>query len=240
MSEHFTDVILFAVIAIFLVLKLGSVLGKKTGHQDRINLFKNFDNSDKKPASDKTAKSNSESNILNLSPNENKQNDGDQADNQHENDSAKDPLTLNIEAIQKIDPSFETDGFIAGATKAFEWILQAYVDGNGKVLKSLLSQDVYNNFANEIRQREKANLRIEDTLVGINHAEILDISLNKAEAQITVKIISDQVNALIDSEGKAVEGDPNKVVEITDIWTFTRDLKSGDPNWILTATRSLV
>ena len=153
--------------------------------------------------------------------------------------SEKDP-NLNIEAIQKIDPSFETEGFIAGATKAFEWILQAYVEGNGKVLKSFLARMFITILPMKFGDAEKSDLRIEDTLVGINHAEILDISLNKTEAQITVKIISDQVNALIDSAGKAVEGDPNKVVEITDIWTFTRDVKSGDPNWILSATRSLV
>ncbi|MBL6941640.1 MAG: Tim44/TimA family putative adaptor protein, partial [Rhodospirillales bacterium] len=90
-----------------------------------------------------------------------------------------------------------------------------------------------------IRDREEAKQTMEETLVGIRKADRVEAEMEGAIAQIPVKFVSDQVHALSDEEGTVVEGDPNKIVSVTDFWTFAHDTRSRDPNWSLTATRSL-
>jgi len=80
---------------------------------------------------------------------------------------------------------------------------------------------------------------MEDALVGINSAEAVEIFMEATIANVTVKIVSEQIKVVRDAEGEIIEGDENKVVEVTDFWTFARDTKSDDPNWTLVATRSL-
>ena len=80
---------------------------------------------------------------------------------------------------------------------------------------------------------------MEETLIGISVAELIEAEMEGPIAQITVKFVSDQIHALSDSDGKLVEGDPDKIVSVTDLWTFSRDTRSRDPNWLLAATSSL-
>ena len=98
---------------------------------------------------------------------------------------------------------------------------------------------MFANFEKSIRDREDANQTMEETLVGIRKADLVEAGMEGSIAQITVKFVSDQVHALSDEEGAIVEGDPNKIVSVTDFWTFIHDTRSRDPNWSLAATRSL-
>ena len=93
-------------------------------------------------------------------------------------------------------------------------------------------------FAGAINEREDANETLETTMVGISHAEIIEAELQQKTAFVTVKFISEQVNVTRDADGEVVDGDPNHVAKITDIWTFARNTRSRDPNWTLVATRS--
>ncbi|MDP6109749.1 MAG: Tim44/TimA family putative adaptor protein, partial [Rhodospirillales bacterium] len=149
------------------------------------------------------------------------------------------PLLQGLRTIAAGDRDFDPDEFISGARIAFEYILGAYAGGDAKSLKPLLNADVFANFSMSIREREEAGQTMEETLVGIRKAEIVEAELVESIAQITVKFVSDQVHALSDSDGNVVEGDPNKIVDVTDFWTFSRDTRSRDPNWSLAATRSL-
>ena len=147
-----------------------------------------------------------------------------------------DSLEAGLAQIKSADRSFREREFIKGARSAFEMIVEAFAKGNGKVLKSLLDDPVYENFASAIREREKAGHTLETTLVGIEQADIIRAEMQGRNAIVTVKFVSGQVNATRDESGDVVEGDPNNVVEVTDIWTFGRDTRRSDPNWSLIAT----
>lgn len=218
--EYF-DIILFAMIAAFLVYRLGSVLGKRTGHERQ-----------------------------GRSPLEPVGSDGPSSDAGNDNvvaiptrdepaeEEPDTPLGASITQIKLADPSFTRKGFLEGARSAFEMIITAFALGDMKTLRSLLSKEVYDNFAEAIRVRERASQTKETTLVGIDSAEILEASLDDGTASVTVKYVSEQVNATRSEDGEVVEGDPNAIEKVTDIWTFARNTKTSDPNWSLVATRS--
>lgn len=219
-SFEFFDILLFAMVAAFLVYRLRSVLGKRTGHerQDRTDAFLSPDErSDAGGGAD---------NIISLP-------DRSEDDEEPELET---PLGAAFAKIRAQDRSFDPDTFLGGAQAAFEMILQAFTEGDGKTLNTLLSPEVYENFASAIRARELANNTQETTLAGIKSAEIIDAELDGPMAQVTVKIVSEQINATRDENGDVIDGDPNAVVEITDIWVFARDTKSSNPNWALLAT----
>jgi predicted lipid-binding transport protein (Tim44 family) len=148
-------------------------------------------------------------------------------------------LQMQLDTISSADRDFDSNEFIAGARVAFEYILGAYAGGDSKTLKPLLSADVYDNFEMSIRDREEAGQIMEETLIGISKAELVEADMQGTVAHVTIKFLSDQVHALRDREGNVVDGDPDKIVSVTDFWTFSRDTLSSDPNWLLAATRSL-
>ena len=140
--------------------------------------------------------------------------------------------------IKLADRSFEPDDFAGGARAAFEVIVDAYAAGETNTLRPLLSNEVYENFGAAIADRAQNDGTLETDLVGIKSADIIDASVKGRTAFVTVKFVSDQINVLRDSSGTIFEGDPNKVSEVTDIWTFARNTRSRDPNWTLVETRS--
>jgi predicted lipid-binding transport protein (Tim44 family) len=228
---QFFDIILFVMIAVFLILRLRGVLGRRDSHQgDFPDIFKQALKKEKK----KDGEENNDENVIALD------NETVNIDEQPEIEPA--PQTLlqtQIESIVSSDKDFDAEEFISGARIAFEYILGAYAGGDAKVLKPLLSIDVFNNFDLSIREREEAGQVMEETLIGISKAELVEAEMEGTFAHITVKFVSDQVHALSDRDGNVVEGDPDKIVSVTDFWTFSRDTRSNDPNWLLAATRSL-
>jgi predicted lipid-binding transport protein (Tim44 family) len=225
---EFFDIILFAMLAAFLVFRLRGALGKRTGNERRdVESFIRPDDA-KDGATDAAVNEAQNDNIIALPD----RGDDDLAA------EPESPLNAAFAEIFNADQSFHPGKFIEGAQMAFEMILKAFTDGDGKTLNTLLSPEVYENFAGAIRARELANNIQETTLVGIQSAEIIDAELDGSDAIITVKIVSDQINATRDENGDLVDGDPNAVTEITDIWIFSRDTTSSNPNWALIATRS--
>ena len=228
MSEGlpFFDIILFAMIAAFLVLRLRSVLGRRDGDKGgRRNPFARSLPEEK--ADDK---------VVHL-PNAR---DGD-ADTEAaaEGDDADGDLAAGFREIKAADRAFEPTEILSGARIAFELVLSAYASADTEALKTLLSAEVLDNFAQSIRAREAAGETMEQTLVGIKSAEIVEAFLDGAAAHVTVKFVTDQANVTRDANGEVVNGDPSAVTEVTDFWTFARDTRSRDPNWTLVATRSL-
>ena len=221
------DLLLIAGVAIFLVLRLGSVLGKRTGHENPPKAYKEVLET-KKAADDFEP----EEKVVPL-PSLKERHDREFDDQQMEG-----PLHDGYAAIREHDPSFSPAKFLEGARAAFEWILRAYVEGDRETLRSLLSDDVYKSFEGSIAQRESLGHRIEEMLIGIDKADVIEAEMQGSKAVITLKIVSKQVNVVYDNLDAIVSGDPQKVIDITDIWTFCRDTKYNDPNWILTATRS--
>lgn len=235
---QFFDIILFALIAIFVVLRLRSVLGTRDGHEggyeDRFNRDDTQAERRGEPASG------DEDNVVALpGRGEAQAQDQDAPPAADETFGYEGPVAQGIQAIRAADPRFLPGEFLEGARMAFEMILNAYAQGDLKTLKSLLSSDVYGGFAQAIEEREKANQTLQETLVGINDATIVEAQLDGRDAVVTVKFVSEQISALLDTDGTVVEGDPAKVVSVTDYWSFARSTKSRNPNWMLVGTGAL-
>jgi predicted lipid-binding transport protein (Tim44 family) len=255
------DILIFAAIAAFFIIRLRSVLGKRTGHSKR----QDFDIFDKDKQADKKAKDadagEEEDKVISLPDRRRSSAEGaedvpDAGSERQEDieedvesweergfkkagiDSPSPALSAGLREIRSLDKNFDIKGFVEGARAAFDIIVAAYAQGDTRALRPLLSNDVYGDFSSAIEARKKAGETLETTLVGIDHAEILEAQVQSRTAFVTVKFISQQINVVRDSQGKVVDGDPDQMAQVTDIWTFARNTRSRDPNWTLVATRS--
>jgi predicted lipid-binding transport protein (Tim44 family) len=147
-------------------------------------------------------------------------------------------MAAGLDAIAREDKSFDGKHFIAGARAAYEMIVTAYAEGDRRTLKNLLSRDVYDGFEAAIREREAKGETAESRFVSIDKSDITDAELRVRTAQITIRFVSQLVSVTRDREGAVIEGSPEKVTDVTDVWTFARDLSSRDPNWKLVATEA--
>lgn len=222
---QFLDIVLFAMVAAFLVLRLRSALGKRTGHQRPRSIAPPPDDrapddrASEPPAADRDAA------------------DEDPAD-EDEYVDPDDPISQGIASIRNADRAFDPDEFLKGARGAFDVIVQAFAEGDADTLRDLLSEDVYENFSDAIEQRKADGHVLETTIIGTRSAQIVEADLVDGDAAVTVSFLTEQINVTRDSEGRILDGDPSHVNEITDIWTFRRDVRSRDPNWKLVETRS--
>jgi predicted lipid-binding transport protein (Tim44 family) len=141
--------------------------------------------------------------------------------------------------IRSADPGFHPQSFLKGATAAFEMVVRAFAEGDEATLRPLLSDEVYENFAQAIRARRAAGEICESKLVQIISAELAEAALDGRTARVAVRFVSEQAILVKDAQGNVVEGDPARPARITDLWTFQRDTRSPNLNWLLVATRSL-
>ncbi len=145
-------------------------------------------------------------------------------------------------SVAKLDPTFDPESFIRGARQAYEMIVSAFAEGNRKILKDLLHRDVYEGFNSAITERESRGELVDQSFVGINNADIVESEVKSGIANITVRFVSQLISATRDRAGAILSGDPQRIKEVTDIWTFRRDISSAkarsNPNWELVATQS--
>ena len=233
---QFFDIVLFALIAIFLVLRLRNVLGSRDGNDGSgyDDMFKRDQNRERMDEQDND-------NVIDM-PGSRAPMDMPEpveAKPEAEEELPDGPLGEGVRAIREFDPSFNVNEFLGGARMAFEMILNAYADGDTKMLKNLLSPEVFSGFEYAIKQREAEGQTLQETLVGISKAELVEAYMDDRDAHVTVKFVSEQISALLDSDGKVIDGDPSAVSEATDFWTFARSTKSRNPNWTLVGTGSL-
>ncbi len=145
------------------------------------------------------------------------------------------PAMAGLEAIAAAEP-FDPREFVEGAKMAYEMIVGAFAAGDRKTLKPLLARDVYEGFETAIAEREKAGHKVETTFVSLDEARIIAAELRGRNAQVTIRFVSSLISATRDASGAVVEGSPDSVASVTDIWTFARVVGSRDPNWQLVAT----
>lgn len=244
MGDSYIDILLFAAIAAFLVFRLRNVLGKRVGHErpehanrDRFSNDPNRNDPNRdQPANDAGDK------VVPL-PDLNARPDLSRDDAPATAQAAAEPssaggLAAGLLQIRRADPGFSPEGFVDGARAAFEMVVQAFAAGDLKTLKPLLSDAVFDQFRQAIKARETAGQKLETTLVGIDKAEIVEAELRDRTAIVTVSFRTEQVNVIRDAAGEPVDGDATQVDKVTDIWTFSRNTRSRDPNWTLIATRS--
>jgi len=226
----FLDIILFALIAAFLVLRLRSVLGRRDGHQGPT----------RDPFGTSSHRERADDNIVRLPDRSDPLADDDQITAlDEEPDAAATPLEAGLAQIRIADPRFEPNEFVSGGRIAFEMILVSFAAGDTDTLRPLLSPEVFGNFSQSILDREHAGESMETTLVGIRSAEIVEAYMAGRIAHVTVKFVSEQITVVRDEAGEVIEGDPTLVTQVTDFWTFARDTRNRDPNWILVATGTL-
>jgi predicted lipid-binding transport protein (Tim44 family) len=138
----------------------------------------------------------------------------------------------------KAQPSFDVKAFLDGSKSAYEMIVTAFAAGDRATLRNLLAKDVLDSFQHAIGDREAMGEKVETTFVSIDKATIEDAALRGNTAQIAVKFLSKLITATRDRSGAIVEGNPERVVDMVDIWTFAREVTARDPNWKLVATDS--
>ena len=195
-SFEYIDIILLAMIAGFIFLRLRGILGKKTGFEDEIK--SNFHQ--------ETADVN-ETNV---------------------------EKNLNSETF---DEKAKKE-FLKGAQIAYETIVTNFSKGKLKDIKSLLDLNVYEQFNSALDERKSKNYSSETTFVGINSAEIKDHKQNKNMLEVTVEFVSEIISCIKDKENKVISGDPKKIKKVHDVWKFSKDSRSNNPNWLLIDTQA--
>jgi predicted lipid-binding transport protein (Tim44 family) len=218
----FFDIVFFAMVAAFLILRLRSVLGRRTGNENPERWTARKPAPQAREAAD---------NITRLPDRSRPAGEAPTLDL-----PANSPVEAGLTQIKVADPSFDARSFIERARGAFEMIVGAYAQGDTATLRPLLADDVYENFAAAIRARQQAKQTLETTLVGIKSADVVQARMDGRTAIVTVKFVSEQINVTRDAEGTVVEGDPQRIAVVTDVWTFSRNTRSRDPNWLLVAT----
>ena len=204
----FIDILIFAVIAVLLVLRLRSVLGQKTGYEDSANGKESAESFGQHPIpirSDSKAVAN----------------DGH-----------------GMDVLRRADPSFSETQFLDGAKAAFGMILSAYAEGDLAQLKRLLSYDLLQSFTQSIHQRMSDRERLEIKIEDVSHVSILNVQVSENIASITVDFHSVQTRTITDEGGNVIEDEGTGKLDLVDIWTFERDLTLADPNWKLAETES--
>ena len=147
-------------------------------------------------------------------------------------------IRVSVAAVRAADPNFDFAGFSGGARSAFTTIVEAFAKGDTATLRPLLDGPTYASFEAAIRGRTERNEKAETTVIGFEASDIAAAELRGTEATVTVRFVSEQINVVRNAEGQIIDGNPNEVQKVVDLWTFRRDIKSSDPNWLLIKTES--
>jgi len=227
--------IIFLALAVFIFLRLRSVLGQRTGRErPPYDPYSARDAVRPAPTNDKVVAlpgrpaEAAAKPVVDVTPTE-------RWKDVAEPGSA---VASGLDAIVGADPSFDAKHFLAGGRAAYEMVVTAFAEGDTRALKNMLSREVYEGFEAAIRERESRGERIETRFVSIDKAEIVGAELRNRTAQVTVRFVSQLVSVTRDRSGNVTDGAPDRVTEVTDVWTFARDVSSRDPNWKLVATEA--
>jgi len=224
--------IIFLVIAVVIFMRLGSVLGRRTGNEPSP-----FDPRVKTPPAGAR-----NDNVVSLPPRERGPIAGATAPDLEPIARVAAPGTPvheGLVAIASASADFDAEHFLTGAKAAYEMVVTAFAEGDRATLKNLLAADVYEGFVSAIAERESKEQKAELTFVGIEEAKITAAELDGTTARISVRFIAELISCTRDKNGQVIEGDATEVQTIRDVWTFARDVSSRDPNWKLVATEAV-
>ena len=193
---EYLDIIILAMIAGFIILRLKRILGRRTGHEKKI-----FGNS----FSRKVAQKETEKKVVNLN-------------------------SSNLDDVAK-------EQFIKGAKAAYEMIITSFAKGDKKTLKPLLNKEIYQNFSDEIDHRKKENLKSELTFVTVKSAKIKNFEKKNNIYTFTVNFVSEIITCKKDKNNKVIDGNPDIIKTVNDVWKFSKNMWSSNPNWYLVETQ---
>ncbi|KPH75092.1 Tim44/TimA family putative adaptor protein [Bosea vaviloviae] len=233
--------LVFLALAVFVAWKLRSVLGQKTGHeQPPTDPFARRETPPLRPdqAPPADAKRDNVIRLPGAAANDPAAAPMPSADRWSDIAPPESPIIAGIDAVVRQEPSFNPREFLGGAKAAYETIVTAFARGDRKMLKGLLAKEVYEGFEQAITDREKRSEKAESNFVSIDKAEITAVDVKGKMAQVTIAFVSQLISVTRDAAGAVVDGSAESVSTVNDIWTFSRQLGSRDPNWLLVATES--
>mgnify|MGYP006289397641 CR=1 FL=1 len=223
MNGGVVDLIILAMLAGFIILRLRSVLGRRP-------------EDDQSPAPGQAGPRPQDGPVARKpgAVDRDARGDGDSVV-----DMEADPKLREVyRRIRRADASFDPAGFLSGAREAYTMILEAFWAGDKETIKPFLSDKLYTSFAKAMDDRAEQGHQVENKIVDLDKVDIADAEMVDGRARLTVRFVTSLVNLVRDEQGRVIEGDPTDTIEVTDRWTFERDPKSADPNWTLIATRS--
>jgi len=227
--------IIFLALAVFIFLRLRSVLGRRTGRERPPYDPYSARDAVRSPATDKVVTLPARPAEPAPRPVEVAQPPADRWKGIAESGSA---VAAGLDAIAAAEPGFDVKHFIAGARAAYEMVVTAFASGDRRQLRGLLSREVYDGFDAHISDRETRGETVETKFVSIDSSTISGAELRGRTAQIAVRFVSKLVSATRDRSGAVIDGNAEKVTDVTDVWTFARDISSHDPNWKVIATEA--
>jgi predicted lipid-binding transport protein (Tim44 family) len=219
------EIIILAVVAAVVLVRLFLVLGRRTGHEGQPEDYRLFGNPAPETAPGKDAAAPKDAAPA-LQPSRAEQ----------IADKPADPVARGLFDIKLADKGFETEHFLAGARSAYEMIVTAFAHGDRAALKPLLSSEVFAAFDQVMTARDRRQEKVEFTFVGFKDVKVVHAALKDRVAEITLAIGAQFISATVAPDGAVVEGDAKSVRDVTDVWTFTRDVKARAPDWLLVAT----
>lgn len=239
MSEGF-DIytIIILVLAVFIFLRLRSVLGTRTGNERRPRDPLARPQPKPEPANDKVIplpQRNSEPQPAPPAA----QDEAPARDRWAGVAEPGTPVARGLDQIAEAERGFDARGFVAGARAAYEMIVTAFAAGDRKTLKPLLAREVFDSFSSAISEREARGETVESNFVSIEKSEITGVETVARSAQITVRFVSKLITATRDKAGAVIDGSATEIADLVDVWTFARDLNSRDPNWRLISTEAV-
>lgn len=223
-TESIELIIILALVAVFILFQLRRTLGKKTGYDPT---------KDQEDNARRSPRQSNEDNVIPI-----------RADREEPAPvvnlglSKSSPFYGVIENIHQYDRSFDMRSFFDGAEYAYGLVLNSFWSKDRKTLRSMLSRQVYDQFDGAIGNLDSQNFHSENKLMDIEKIDLVDANLTGSLAEVTVEFTSHMIMSTLDEDDKVVEGDKDRTIKISDIWTFCRDVKSADPNWTLVATRT--
>lgn len=208
-NMQFVDILIFAIIAVFLIMRLRSILGNRDGFEQNQAENTSFQTSEQSD------------NAQNIVPLRSDQNNG-----------------VGLDAVKRADRSFSEESFSHGAASAFSMILTAFSEGDLASLRRLLGYDLNQEFTDSINQRVKSSEELDINIHSIEDVELIDGEVSDNIASVTVKFTSIQSRILKDNQGEQIEEESFSETQMVDIWVFERDVSLSDPNWKLVETRA--
>ena len=219
-TSQFFDIFLIAVVAGVILFRLYTVLGRRTGNERPPQESYRLSGapSDAAPPKDNAVPLPAASRAEQIA------------------DKPADPVARGLLDIKVADRAFETDHFLSGARGAYEMIVTAFARGDRAQLKPLLGDEVYAAFDQVISGREQRKEAVAYTFVGFKDVKIVHAALKGRSAEITLAFGAQFISATTDANAEVIEGSAKSVRDVTDVWTFARDVRARDPNWLLIAT----
>ncbi len=209
-SLPFIDIIIFAIIAVFLIFRLRNILGEKTGFDPKA------DNQSKTPKNEKV------SNVVDFTK---------KVENLKEYE-----FSSEIREIMKIDNSFKIDEFISGANTFFKMVVNGFVEGNIENIKKYVKPKIFKDFQNAIDERIKEKEKLIIDILSINDTKIKNIKIKGNIVKLEVIFDTVQIKALQDINDEIIDGDLDEKIVVKDMWTFERNFKLQSKNWTLIET----